>query len=87
MSWAPWDISWDPTAAADLLALRRRDPGMARRIYQAITTLATTGQGDVKKLKGSPPQWRLRVGRWRVIYRPDGRTMHVETVVQRKDAY
>ncbi len=47
-----------------------------------------TTSSDVKKLQGrSPPEYRLRVGRFRVIFANEGGTIVVLRVADRKDAY
>ena len=40
----------------------------------ALTTYATDGRGDVKRLQGSP-YYRLRVGRYRVVFDEDQTTI------------
>jgi mRNA-degrading endonuclease RelE of RelBE toxin-antitoxin system len=55
--------------------LRRMGPGPERRrILRALTdTLEaepTPANADIKPLVGSAPWLRLRVGDWRIIYRP-----------------
>jgi mRNA interferase RelE/StbE len=55
---------WTEQAREDL---RRLDPGLVKRIRQAVRRFAAEGGGDLKKLKGYTDQWRLRVGDWRVI--------------------
>ena len=43
--------------------------------------------GDVKKLQGSRDEYRLRVGRYRVLFELVGKRIVVYTVGQRKDIY
>ncbi len=43
--------------------------------------------GNVKKLKGSRNEYRLRVGDYRVLFELEGRTATVYTVGNRKDIY
>ncbi len=44
--------------------------------------------GDIKKLRDSKvPTWRLRVGRYRVLYRREGHVLIVVAISDRKDAY
>ncbi len=59
------------------------------RIAAALQRLAESGAGSIKKLQGiEPPEYRLRVGDWRVRFSyPDIRTIRVNRVVNRKDAY
>jgi mRNA interferase RelE/StbE len=43
--------------------------------------------GDVKKLKGSRNEYRLRVGEYRVLFELVGRRIMVYALGQRKDIY
>jgi len=67
---------------------RGLDPTVAARLFDAVERLATTGQGDVKKLKGADRQYRLRVGDWRVRFEKveDG-TCVILRVLHRREAY
>lgn len=58
-------LSWSRRAVQDL---RNLDPPDARRVVSRVERFATTGHGDVKKLKGVADRWRLRVGDWRVFF-------------------
>ncbi|HKZ92830.1 MAG TPA: type II toxin-antitoxin system RelE/ParE family toxin [Candidatus Limnocylindrales bacterium] len=56
-------------AERDLRQIGSRD--MLARIGQALDDLATGGTDlDIRPLVGSPPWHRLRVGDYRVLYRP-----------------
>ena len=64
-----WALDWTERARRDL---RRLDRQMAQRVIAAAERLATTEQGDVTRLQGiEPPEWRLRVGDWRVRFQYD----------------
>jgi mRNA-degrading endonuclease RelE of RelBE toxin-antitoxin system len=59
-------VEWTPGAQRDLGRLDR--PARAR-IVATVLRLAETSQGDVLKLAGKqPPEYRLRVGGWRVRF-------------------
>lgn len=58
-----WRVVWTRRAQRDLNHLDRT---IADRIGRAISRLAETEQGDVKRLRGYEGEWRLRVGDWRV---------------------
>ena len=62
------------------LALRRE---IGHKLFLLEEDLA----GNVKKLKGSRNQYRLRVGEYRVIFELEGRTLTVYNVGNRKDIY
>jgi mRNA interferase RelE/StbE len=57
-----------------------------RRIDGRLTAFATTGHGDVKRLKGRDGS-RLRVGDWRVIFYEDKGTIVVAAVGHRREIY
>jgi mRNA interferase RelE/StbE len=57
---------WTSRAQRDL---ERLDRPTRTRIVAAVLKFAETGQGDVVKLAGKhPPEYRLRVGGWRVRF-------------------
>lgn len=59
-------IDWKPRAIKDLGRLDLQD---RERVVAAMTRLAETRTGDVLKLAAtSPPEYRLRVGGWRVRF-------------------
>ena len=59
-------VEWTEPALEDLGAL---DKGIARRVKQAVERFAATGTGNVKKLQDiEPPEYRLRVGDYRVRF-------------------
>ena len=43
--------------------------------------------GDLKKLKGSKNEYRLRVGNYRVLFQLEGKRLVAYTVGPRKDIY
>jgi len=66
---SPWRVLITPRAERDL----ERVPGAEHgRVVEAIDSLDSgLGHGDLRKLRGSDDEWRLRVGRWRIRFRPD----------------
>jgi mRNA interferase RelE/StbE len=61
-------------------------PDVRRRIDGRLTEFATTGHGDVKRLKGRDGM-RLRVGDWRVIFYEDQGTIVVAAAGHRREIY
>jgi mRNA interferase RelE/StbE len=57
-----------------------------RRIDGRLTEFATSGKGDVKRLKGRKGL-RLRIGDWRVIFYEEGGAIVVVAVGNRRDIY
>jgi mRNA interferase RelE/StbE len=62
-------------------------PEVARRIQSKITRLSDGLAGDVKRLTNFSPEYRLRVGDWRVLFYVLGDTISIEQVSHRSDAY
>ncbi len=79
-------ISFSDEAKADIRAIPQQ---IAMNILNAIHRLAETGSGRVKRLQGAePPEFRLRVGDFRVRFTEEsGDTIRIHAVKDRKDAY
>lgn len=80
-------VLWQPRATKDL---RRLDATTQRRVLAAVRSLAETERGDVVHLTDSdPPEYRLRVGAYRVRFRLDRATstLLVLRVLPRDQAY
>jgi mRNA interferase RelE/StbE len=79
------EIEWAETALQDMAAL---DKGIAHRVKQAVERFARSGAGNIKKLQGiDPPEYRLRVGDYRVRFDLNGETIRVLRVLNRREAY
>ena len=78
-------IEWSPEAKADVRAL---DKTTAMFVFDGLLRYVRTGNGDVKSLHGSMQgRLRLRVGDYRVIFRPIGGTLLINAVRHRREAY
>ena len=78
-------VEWTETALEHMAVL---DRGIARRVKQALERFADTGAGNVKRLQGvDPPEYRLRVGDYRVRFHQDGETICILQVRNRREAY
>ncbi len=79
------EIEWTMAALDDMAAL---DKGIARRVIQAVERFAQTGVGSIRRLQDiRPPEFRLRVGDFRVRFHLDNDTMRILRVRNRKEAY
>jgi mRNA-degrading endonuclease RelE of RelBE toxin-antitoxin system len=77
-------FTWTDHARADLRRINREQ---ALQILHALTRYSNTGEGDLKRLKGSGDS-RLRVGDYRVRFevQRDG-TVRTLQVKHRREAY
>jgi mRNA interferase RelE/StbE len=95
-------LSTDPTHAGKLPArmkfqiryaqsvvkqLAKMSPDVSRRIRSKINRLSNNLAGDVKRLTNYSPEYRLRVGDWRVLFNVDRDTILIERISHRSDAY
>jgi mRNA-degrading endonuclease RelE of RelBE toxin-antitoxin system len=78
-------IAWRDQAKAQLRAIEQPT---ALRILHVLTHFAATGAGDVNRLHDiEPPEFRLRVGDYRLRFHDDGHTLYVTAVKHRREAY
>ena len=78
-------IAWTDPAKADLRAI---DQTTALRILHGIARYLATGEGDVQRLQNvEPPEFRLRVGDYRVRFHDLGDSILVLAVKHRREAY
>jgi mRNA interferase RelE/StbE len=59
---------------------------VAARVVEGLEDLAATGRGDVRRVRGTEDEWRLRVGDWRIRFRYVSGTSVLEVLrVRRRD--
>ncbi len=79
-----YDFEFKPRAVKEL---SRLPVVQQRRILAKIEHLANDLQGDVKRLTDFSPEYRLRVGDYRILFEVDGNRIDIYRVCNRKDAY
>jgi mRNA interferase RelE/StbE len=78
-------VIWSDRAKAQLRAI---DQPTALRILHALARYLDTGEGDVKRLQDiEPPEFRLRVGDYRVRFHDLGHIIRITAVKHRREAY
>jgi len=68
-------------------ALKRMSPEVARRIIRKMERMQHDLAGDVKRLKAFFPNYRLRVGDWRVLFEVESGKIVVHQIKHRSEAY
>ena len=77
-------VVWNEPARAQLRAVDRET---ALHILPAPARYVETGEGDVKRLQNiEPPEFRLRVGDYRVRFHEQGDTLRITAVKHRREA-
>jgi mRNA interferase RelE/StbE len=79
-----YEIEFKPRAFKDLDGLPK---STRRRIVDKIEELADDLAGDVKRLTNFTPEYRLRVGDYRVLFEVEDNKVITYRVLHRKDAY
>jgi len=79
-----YQVEFKPRAIKDLKSL---PTDIADRILDKITALQDNLHGDVKKLTNHSPEYRLRVGNYRILFEVTDKTIVVYRVVHRREAY
>jgi len=77
-------ILFKPRAMKDI----RRIPSQAQAgLLRRIEDMGDNLKGDVKKLADHTPEYRLRVGDYRVLFEIEGESVIVYRVLHRREAY
>ena len=80
----PREIEIRNKVEKDLRAIPKRD---GERIAKAIMALQTGLAGDVKRLTNFTPEYRLRVGDWRVLFEIEADKITIYRILHRREAY
>lgn len=78
------NIEFKPRAVKDLKALERPT---AQRVLEKIRGLENNLAGDVKRLTNLTPEYRLRVGDYRVLFEIEGDRVIIYRIKHRSRAY
>ncbi|MBI5142618.1 MAG: type II toxin-antitoxin system RelE/ParE family toxin [Nitrospirae bacterium] len=79
-----YDIEIRKRAEKDLSAISKAD---AQDIADAIFGLEDGLVGDIKKLTNFSPEYRLRVGNFRILFEVAGNKAIIYRILHRKEAY
>lgn len=79
-----YQILLKPKAIKDLKKIPKID---AKRITSKMREMETDLRGDVKRLTNYTPEYRLRVGKWRVLFEVENDTIIIYRIKHRKEAY
>ena len=66
---------------------KRLSPDIQKRVNSKIMTMQDNLQGDIKKLTNFEPQYRLRVGDYRVLFEIEANNLIIHRIKHRKNAY
>ncbi|WP_293225477.1 MULTISPECIES: type II toxin-antitoxin system RelE/ParE family toxin [unclassified Microcoleus] len=79
-----YQVEFKPKAVKDLASLPAE---VQHRVLTKIELMQNNLAGDVKRLTNYTPEYRLRVGDYRVLFEIEGDVLVIYRVKHRKDAY
>ena len=79
-----YDVQFKPRAIKDIQGLPSRIRG---RVLAGIEEMGDDLKGDVKRLTNFTPEYRLRVGDFRVLFEIEGETIIIYRIRHRREAY
>jgi mRNA interferase RelE/StbE len=79
-----YKIRFKPKA---IKTLKKLQPADNQRILAKIEVLTDNLQGDVKKLTNFTPEYRLRVGNYRILFEIEEDVILIYSIKHRQNAY
>ncbi len=79
-----YDLRFKPRSLKDLKRLPAKHQ---QRIIEGIERLSKDLAGDVRKLTRFSPEYRLRVGNYRVLFEIQGSAITIYRIRHRRDVY
>ena len=79
-----YSIEFKPRAVKDIATFPSR---IQARILARIEEMSDTLSGGVKRLTDSTPEYRLRVGEYRVLFEIEGKAIIIDRIRHRREAY
>lgn len=79
-----YDIRFKPESLKDGKKIPNQE---LARIFEKIKALENDLSGDVKRLTDFYPEYRLRVGNYRVLFEVEGTHVVIYRIMHRKDIY
>jgi mRNA interferase RelE/StbE len=79
-----YTVQFKPRAIKDIESLNSK---FQLRVIKKIEEMSDNLKGDVKHLTDSTPEFRLRVGDYRVLFEIEGETIIIYRIWHRREAY
>jgi len=79
-----YKIKFKPRAIKDCKSI---DKKVLKLVFSKIELLSNNLQGDVKKLTNFTPEYRLRVGDYRVLFETEKDQINIYRIMHRKKVY
>ncbi|MBU6392271.1 MAG: type II toxin-antitoxin system RelE/ParE family toxin [Planctomycetes bacterium] len=77
-------VKLKPKAIKDLQSISKPE---ARKIAERMKNLEQGLVGDIKRLTNFTPEYRLRIGDYRILFEIEGQEIIIHRIKHRKEAY
>jgi len=79
-----YDIQFKPKAVRDIEGLSSR---IQARLLARVEEMSNDLKGDIKRLTAFTPEYRLRIGDYRVLFEIEEETIIIFRIRHRREAY
>ena len=79
-----YDLEFKPKSLKDCKSIPRQD---LDKIFEKIEAMTNDLAGDVKQLTNHSPEYRLRVGSYRILFEIEDNKISVYRIRHRRDIY
>ena len=79
-----YEINFKPTSVKDLKKIDKKNQKV---IINKIEKMSDNLTGDIKKITNFTPEYRLRIGDYRVLFEIEGNNIIVYRIKHRKESY
>ena len=79
-----YKVEFKPRAIKDLTHIPKAD---GKRIVEKLQLLEDNLKGDIKRLTNYTPEYRMRVGYWRILFEVEEEKIIIYRIRHRKEAY
>jgi mRNA interferase RelE/StbE len=79
-----YNVQFKPKSIKDAQTIPKKD---LKGIFEKIEFMKTDLRGNVKRLTNFTPEYRLRIGNYRVLFEIEDKEIVIYRILHRKDVY
>ncbi len=79
-----YQVKIKPKALKDCKSIEKK---ILKQVFDRIEKLSNDLHGDVKKLTNFTPEYRLRVGDYRILFEIENDTVFIYRIIHRREVY
>jgi mRNA interferase RelE/StbE len=79
-----YNVQFKPKSIKDAQTIPKKD---LKGIFEKIEFMKTDLRGNVKRLTNFTPEYRLRIGNYRVLFEIENKEIVIYRILHRKDVY